>query len=365
MINEEGHEIVPLEYDHVNVNFYGVAELCNDNQDVVVRSRHFNASLRGVYDLKKRQGLPCIYNSIECKGRNADGFMECECWLGDNLNTETIVLDGSTVPSKHTYGRIAVARDFAVVLKDNGWELQLVGHNEHFRQICRSVKRNFVKLAAGFDGYMALDSRGYVSVGPPAKEFQTSLALDGLSGVKDISASEGHTVLLLDDGTVKCIDEPQSYEGPEQFSHDVRAWRDIKQVVCGFDFVMGLKKDGSLITVGNYVGGLGIGVTQWHNVKQIDAFNCYYGRCYSIAILNNGLVVSDFTNAVERWRNVVKVSVGNGCAVGLRADGRAYAIGGEEFERTVSSWRKIVDIECKFFQAVALLEDGSVVFSMQ
>ena len=32
-------------------------------------------------------------------------------------------------------GKIAIARDFAIVLQDNDWELKLIGHNPNFRQL--------------------------------------------------------------------------------------------------------------------------------------------------------------------------------------------------------------------------------------
>lgn len=364
VIDLKGNEVVPVKYDFIHINGELVAELCNGYPKMAFWNKRSRYVKRGVYDLKTRQGLPCIYSYIKCLGRNAKGYMECECWTSDRREPETITVDGSTIVGTRNFGRIAIARDFAVVLEDNGWELGLVGHNDNFKQLCRPTQRKFVKLAAGFDGYMALDNNGFITPGPSAREFQTGAELNRLSCVKGIAASEGHAVALMEDGSVVCIDEPQSYEGPEQYSNAVRDWRNIKQVACGFDFVMGLQEDGSFISVGRYVGGYGIGAPNWTGVKQFDAFNCYYGRCYAIAILNDGRVVSDFSESVSRWRDVVKVAVGNGCAVGLRSDGRAYAIGSDDFVRTVTSWNNIVDINCKFFQAVALLDDGSVVFSM-
>lgn len=53
-------------------------------------------------------------------------------------------------------GKIAIARDFAIVLQENGWELKLIGHNPNFRQLSGITQNKFVKLAAGFDGYMVL-----------------------------------------------------------------------------------------------------------------------------------------------------------------------------------------------------------------
>ena len=56
--------------------------------------------------------------------------------------------------SNISVGKIAIACDFAIVLQDNGWELKLIGHNPNFRQLSGMTQNQFVKLAAGFDGYM-------------------------------------------------------------------------------------------------------------------------------------------------------------------------------------------------------------------
>ena len=257
--------------------------------------------------------------------------------------------------------RIAIARDFAVTLKEeNPWEIVLHGHNSDFIQLTQGGLPKIQKVAAGFDGYMALLENGKIVPGPHAREFEVGNQLLGLENVKDIVACEGHIVVLHDNGTVTCIDEPRSYEGPDRFAEEVRNWQGIIQIACGFDFVLGLKQNGTLISAGRYYR-----CPNWTGVKQIDAFNCYYGNCFTIAILNDGRVVSDFTNEVEHWHDVVQVAVGNsGFAVGLKSDGDVYAIGNERFVHEVQSWHDVAEINCKFNHAVAILKrPGDVVVS--
>lgn len=271
--------------------------------------------------------------------------------IGEYRNTTTCIeVQGGT---------LAVARDFAISLEPDGCGIRLHGNNPDFRELCRERRHNFVKLTAGFDGYMALDDRGHIHPGPIEREFQTGYELSRLENVVDVVSCEGHTVALHSDGTVTCVDEPSSYEGPERFAGRVETWTDIKQVACGFDFVLGLKSDGTLISVsaGNYYR-----TPDWHGVRQVDAFNCYYGNIYTIAVLEDGSVVADFCDDVAAWADVKKVVVGDhGCAIGLKNDGSLYAVGNEIFVRKVSSWRNVIDVECKFDNAIALLADGSVV----
>ena len=198
-------------------------------------------------------------------------------------------------------GRIAIARDFAIVLQDNGWELKLIGHNPNFRQLCGMTQNEFVKLAACFDGYMALTDDGRIITGPKAREFECGSEIESLHSVLDVVGCEGHTVALHYDGRVTCIDEPGSYEGPDKFAREVEGWNGIIQVACGFDFVVGLKSDGTLISVGQHYH-----CPNWQDVVQFDAFNCYYGDSFTIALLDNDVVIADYTDEVDNWRNVIK-----------------------------------------------------------
>ena len=256
-------------------------------------------------------------------------------------------------------GKIAIARDFAIVLQDNDWELKLIGHNPNFRQLSGITQNQFVKLAAGFDGYMALTDDGCIITGPKAREFECGFEIESLQGVRDVVGCEGHTVALHYDGRVTCIDEPGGYEGPDKFAREVERWIGITQVACGFDFVAGLKSDGTLISVGCHYH-----CPNWQGVVQFDAFNCYYGNCYTVALLNNGKVIADYTDEVDSWRNVTKVCVGNnGYTVGLKSNGTAYALGNDDFVREVQSWYNIVEIDCKFNHAVAILADGTIKYA--
>lgn len=256
-------------------------------------------------------------------------------------------------------GKIAIARDFAIVLQDNGRELKLIGHNPNFRQLSGMTQNQFVKLAAGFDGYMALTDDGRIITGPKAREFECGFEIESLQGVRDVVGCEGHTVALHYDGRVTCIDEPGGYEGPDKFAREVERWIGITQVACGFDFVAGLKSDGTLISVGCHYH-----CPNWQGVVQFDAFNCYYGNCNTVALLNNGKVIADYTDEVDSWRNVTKVCVGNnGYTVGLKSNGTAYALGNDDFVREVQSWYNIVEIDCKFNHAVAILADGTIKYA--
>lgn len=80
-------------------------------------------------------------------------------------------------------------------------------------------------------------------------EFDCSCEIYRLYRVKDVLANEDHTVVLLDDGTVKSIDELGGWEGVPQHHKVVNGWREIKQVAVGFSNIMGLTEVGWSCTI--------------------------------------------------------------------------------------------------------------------
>lgn len=66
-------------------------------------------------------------------------------------------------------GQIAIARNFGFVLNDDN-HLTLLGPNENLR-IPRSIYR-IIKVAAAYEGYMALTDRGRIITAGEAHEFK-------------------------------------------------------------------------------------------------------------------------------------------------------------------------------------------------
>ncbi len=123
--------------------------------------------------------------------------------------------------------------------------------------------------------------------------------------------------------------------------------------------MVGLKSDGTLISVGRHYR-----CPTWQGIVQFDAFNCYYRNCYTIALLNNDAVKTDYIDEIDNWRNVTNVCIGNnGYTVGLKSDRTAYALDNDDFIREVQLWHNIVEIDCKFNHAVAILADGTIKYA--
>ena len=272
-----------------------------------------------------------------------------------SYSTQRIIREGRTACN-----RIAIARDFAVLLKDNDWELELIGRNPGFRQLCRTTKKRFVKLAAGFDGYMALADDGCVYAGPRAREFECGMQIEQLRNVADIVACEGHTVALHNDGSVTCIDESGGWEGVPSHSHIVQDWHNIKQIAVGYANIMGLTCDGRVLYHSED------GYTNPHfydsfsDIVQVDCYSHYYGTESSMVLHRDGTVSSDTFDGVESWRDVVQISVGADIGIGLKSDGTLEMVDNRRTRHEVKDWNNLAGIVCKFFGVIGITKEGEV-----
>jgi hypothetical protein len=254
-------------------------------------------------------------------------------------------------------GQIAIARDFAIVLNDDN-HLTLLGHNDAFRQLETGEK--IIKVAAAFSGYMGLTESGRIITGGSAHEFERSRDIERLRNVKDIVASEGHTIALLNDGTVECVDEPSGWEGPMPFVKILKDWRDIQQVAVGFYNVMGLTRDGHVL----YHSSDGYTDTrfydQFDDIVQIDCYSHYYGQNSSMVLHRNGTVSSDTFKNVDSWRDIIQISVGADIAIGLKKDGTIEMVDQRGTRYAAKEWKDLVCIECKFFGVVGITRENQI-----
>ena len=241
-----------------------------------------------------------------------------------------------------------------------------IGDNDNYRQL-RSRDR-IVKLAAAFSGYMALTEKGKILTCGKAHEFDRSDDIERLSRVKDVVACEGHTVVLLDYGTVMSIDEPGGWEGVPKHNSIVQYWSNIKQAAVGYSNVMGLTGDGRVIYHRECQGVDAHFYDECRDVVQVDCFSCYYGNEYSAVLHRDGTVTSDTFSGVSGWRNIIQIAVGDGVAVGLKRDGTIEVEGRyNEFKDEsdkFADWVNVVSVECKFRRIVGITEDGNILTSI-
>lgn len=135
--------------------------------------------------------------------------------------------------------------------------------------------------------------------------------------VSRIDVSDSHAVVLYMDGTAKAF--PLSGDVADNVD-GVEAWSDLQDVSAGYGYVLGLKRDGTVLYAGpadSYTAVCG----DWTNVNDLSA-----GNGYALALKNDGTVLSAgnaslvFTDTSD-WRNIIDVAAGYYLCAGLRSDG--------------------------------------------
>lgn len=253
--------------------------------------------------------------------------------------------------------RIAISRGFGLVLNKDGSQT-FVGHCSDMPQLHSNER--IIKVVAAFEGYMGLTEDGHIVTCGPAREFERCHQIESLSNIKDIAASEGHTVAITQRGDVLSIDEPGGWEGVPNHSQIVQNWHLIKQVAVGYANIMGLTIDGRVLYHSEDQSTDCHFYEKYKNVVQVDCYSHYYGTDSSAILLADGTVVSDTFKGVKKWRNIVCISVGADVIVGLKRDGTIEMIDNRNKRYQAKEWSNLEAVCCKFFGVIGITRDGEI-----
>lgn len=275
-------------------------------------------------------------------------------------------------------GKIAMTRYYGFVLDDLGKQIFI---GDRMRESIKGLNSHskIVSIAGTFSDEVGLTDKGNIVASIKSKssfsDFELALLrrecgkssvnqmlkkIDGyqfssFQNVQSICAGEGHIVGVKHDGTIACWDGQGGWEGVPDFKSKVKEWHNIKQVAVGYENIIALTYDGKILGSGERF------YENYHDFIQVDAYGHYYGDCYSMALRSNGTVLSPNYKDVSTWHDIVQIACGWDVALGLRKDGRVECISYDaEVTKTVTSWKRIVNIESKFSQIIAISEDGRI-----
>ncbi len=171
----------------------------------------------------------------------------------------------------------------------------------------------------------------------------------------DIYVSTDALIGLEKDGTVISIG--RNYDG----QLDVEAWQNIKTIDTGYKFTVGLKKDGTVVATGNNEYGQ-CNVGSWKNIKKIlvdDDFTL--GLTYDGKVLGVGHNDHGQCNTMH-WEMIDDIYIGEDNVYGLKTDGTVVAVGKNNYGQcNVSEWQQIVALSCGDDHVVGLKSNGTVV----
>jgi hypothetical protein len=166
-----------------------------------------------------------------------------------------------------------------------------------------------------------------------------------------------HTVGLKDDGTVVTV-------GDNDYGQcNVGNWTDIIQVAAGGIHTVGLRSDGTVVAVGdNSYGQCDVGSRSWTGIIQVAA-----GSRQTVGLRSDGTVVAVGDNAygqcnVHGWTNIVLIAAGYWHTVGLKDDGTVVTVGDNTYGQcNVRDWTNITQVATSGWHTVGLKDDGTVV----
>ena len=218
------------------------------------------------------------------------------------------------------------------------------------------------------EGQAFLKSGNYNEAGASfisANGYKDSALLARELNASSISAGTWYTVGLKKDGTVVAVGDNDDGQC------DVSGWKDIVAVSAGGSHTVGLKKDGTVVAT-EYTGDdrYNYGqcdVSGWKDIVAVSA-----GSSHTVGLKKDGTVVAVGRNFygqcnVSDWKDIVAVSAGGCHTVGLKKDGTVVATGYTldyeyyDGQCDVSGWKDIVAVSAGDSHTVGLKKDGTVV----
>ncbi len=179
--------------------------------------------------------------------------------------------------------------------------------------------------------------------------------LDDWSDIVAVSSGIYHAVGLRDDGTVITV-------GQNMYGQcDVQNWDNIVAISAGFFHTVGLRSDGTVVATG-YNGDGQCDVQNWKDVVAIAT-----GGGYTLGLKADGTLLAVGYNNMSQcnvtdWKDLVSVCAGDQYTLGLKTDGSLFAIGANsEGQCDVHTWKDIISIGAGFVHSLGLKSDGSVV----
>lgn len=209
-------------------------------------------------------------------------------------------------------------------------------------------------MAAGDQGVIYLQDGKVKSMG--ALPVKVKADVESWKNVISVAALGETYYGITDEGTVLLSGEDES-----KFSA-VKEWKEIRDIALHFDFVLGLKEDGSIMWEGD-VSRVDIESLDGVKIKQIEPM---MADCVAVLTEDGSLYVlgeerRHFTDA-EKWRNIAFISADEMHLLGLTKTGEVLAAGSTFFGVSdVAGMRHIAYVYAGCERSVLITTDGALI----
>jgi hypothetical protein len=166
-----------------------------------------------------------------------------------------------------------------------------------------------------------------------------------------------NVLAILDNGKVQVINPSLN----EEDIAAIHTWNNIVQAETNGTLVIGLKADGSVVSVGERYERYE--VINWKDVVAISISNQLIG------LKEDGTVVTVGDNRfgegnVEDWNQIIAVSTSGHHTIGLKSDGTVIAAGDNSYgQGNIEHWKDIVAIDTSVYYSLGLRSDGTLVLA--
>lgn len=197
--------------------------------------------------------------------------------------------------------------------------------------------------------------------------------------VIDIATDGKYVYALKDNGEIVLDVCSNMYNSNSLPEYDFSDFKDIKSISAGDTFLVGLKNDGTVVSVGYSALG-GTNVSDWKDITAITSVNEY-----TIGVKSDGTVIAakciindddhdmiktykqDYYNAegeldFENWTDIKDIASSGRHTVGLKSDGTVIAVGNnDDGQCDVSEWTDIIKISACRHNTYGIKSDGTIV----
>ncbi|MCC8127599.1 MAG: protein kinase [Clostridiales bacterium] len=259
--------------------------------------------------------------------------------VGDNADGQCAVEEWEDLVAVFARGNVSVG------LKTDG-SVMLAGAAEGLKEAL--TWEQVTDLAVG-DGYLA----GVLSNGTvvTAGDLPGAETVGSWDDIVCLAAADETLFGKKSDGSIVRTSYTYGTAGKEDFT-------DLKAAVCGGGYLLGLKNDGTVVSYG--VSGEDVGLAQiaeWSEITDIAA-----NAAGAMGLKKDGSVVTvgEIYEGVSSWRGIQAIDMSEGIALGLRDDGTVVAAGPEAEKYNLSEITDILSASAASTHLVLVMSDGTV-----
>ena len=175
-------------------------------------------------------------------------------------------------------------------------------------------------------------------------------------GIREIAHSTWNEVHgLQEDGTVIFAEVGCS---------TVSRWKDIVSICSDGGDVLGLRKDGKVVTKSTNSDVKNV-TPHWKDICAIaSGLTHFAGLCKNGTVKATGWAGHDEACDVGDWKNIKAIACGRYITVGLREDGTVVAAGNADYGlRDVKDWKDIIAIKACENSVIGIRNDGRVLYT--